>query len=246
MDAPKNKKILWVARKNCPPDDTSRTYLRKRFGAKTEVCHIDIPETPDVVTRLINEPKWDDWVFLGSKLKLCDLLNQLPPNITRPLRPKTRLIENVEKPDFEYGGKAYQLECFERVLQATLITEEIIGGQVGDNLNPKKIWWAMDHKPGDMQIAVLEGIFGPAYIDIQPLRQDKCMRIEAGNIIETFTSGGYNEIVLIAPPDVIHTLCLQKIRPLIAIQRIREENDGKLVFHRFVRAVEYIEEVERI
>ena len=74
----------------------------------------------------------------------------------------------------------------------------------------KKILWLSQHRPIEIQIAALKEMFGA---DTQ-ITQDPKPFSSAEEIARRYKSGGYDEMVIVAPLSVIAKLTELGIRPL--------------------------------
>jgi hypothetical protein len=78
----------------------------------------------------------------------------------------------------------------------------------------KKILWLSRHKPLPAQIAELERIFGHITVITDPKPFSS-----AEEIVARFRTGGYDEMVVVAPLSVIARLTEMGIKPLWAEMR---------------------------
>lgn len=100
----------------------------------------------------------------------------------------------------------------------------------------KKILWLSQHKPLLRQRKELEKLFGEVIIlqNVNPFTNAK-------DIVRRYRTGGYDDLVVVAPLSVIERLCQMGLRPLWA-EMEQVQNDGSVevtVRNRFYRFVEF-------
>lgn len=88
-----------------------------------------------------------------------------------------------------------------------------------------KVLWMSRHSPHANQIAELRKMFGDDLVIDQESRPFD----DARQIANRFRSGGYIDIVIVAPLSVISVLCREGIRPLWA-ESVEESRHGLIDF----------------
>jgi len=97
----------------------------------------------------------------------------------------------------------------------------------------KRILWMSRHIPGSSQIEGLRKMFGEDVVVVQEPRPFD----DARQIVQRFRSGGFDDMVVVAPLSVIAVLCQEGIRPLWS--EAAEENDPKKIEFRGARGQGY-------
>ena len=99
----------------------------------------------------------------------------------------------------------------------------------------KKILWLSRHNPLPSQISELKRIFGEDTIVIQ----DPNPFSNAEEIVERFKSGGYDEMVVVAPLTVIKKLTELGIKPLWAEMKLCPKEEAETCvsgrYYKFVK-----------
>lgn len=101
----------------------------------------------------------------------------------------------------------------------------------------KKVLWMSRHTPHPRQVEVLKEMFGPDTVVEQEARPFD----DARQIARRYQSGGFDEMVIVAPLSVIAVLCNEGIKMLWS-EAVEENDPSKIEFRgargqgfRFVR-----------
>ena len=93
----------------------------------------------------------------------------------------------------------------------------------------KRVLWMSRHRPGASQLAALRDMFGHDVVVEQEARPFD----DAREIVRRYRSGGYDDLVVVAPLSVIAVLCAEGMKPLWS--ESAEENDPTKIDFRGAR-----------